>query len=169
MKNLVSSLLVLLVLAVTAIALARVCQILAPRIGWPLLVVLAGGGLGSVALLLWQQQLVRSWPLYIALTILAGGIMAAAGHFFDWRDAVAASHTRREQAIQEQPQFAALIDEQIRAPTWSEFMTPTTDVAATWTKWLFDGAAKLVLALAVLLFGKRNAWLAVRDVEGNHQ
>lgn len=169
MKNLVMTLLVFILLAVAAIALAQLSQILAPRVGWPLLVVLAGGGLGTAALFLWQQQLVRSWPLFLVLTLLAGVLLAAAGHFFDWRDAVAASLARREQAILEKPQFAAMIEEQIPVPTWSEFMQPTTDAAATWAKWLGDAAAKLVMALVLLIVGKRNAWLTVRDEGGSSE
>lgn len=165
MKPLVMTLVVSLVLAVVAIALARISQILAPRVGWPLLVVLAGGGLGTAALFLWQQHLLRSWPLLLGLTLLAGVLLAAAGHFFDWREAVAASNARRELAIAKDPQYAALIDQQISAPTWSEFMQPATDAATTWAKWLGDAAAKLVLAFAILIVGKRNSWLAGR-IEG---
>jgi hypothetical protein len=169
MKHLVITLVVSLMLAVVAIALARVTQILAPRVGWPLLVVLAGGGLGTAALFLWQQQLVRAWPMYLGLTCLAGLLMAGAGHFFDWRDAVAASDARREQAIRDTPQFAAIIDQQIAAQTFSEFMQPTTDAAATWAKWLGDAAAKLVTALAILIVGKRNGWLAAREQGGTSE
>jgi hypothetical protein len=167
MKNLVMALLVFLLLTLAAIALARVCQLLAPRVGWPLLVVLAGGGLGSAALFLWQQQLLRLWPLYLLVTMLAGGLMAVAGHYFDWRDAVAASEERRAAALAKEPRFAALIEEQITPPTWYEFMTPTTDVAATWAKWLGDAGAKLMLALTILIVGKRNSWLAVHVEEAN--
>ncbi len=163
MKHLVMTLVISLVLAVAAIALARVTQILAPRVGWPLLVVLAGGGLGIAALYLWQQHWVRAWPLYLGLTFLAGGLLASAGHYFDWREAVAASNARREQAIRDKPQFAALIDQHIAAPTFNEFMQPTTDAAITWAKWLGDATAKLVLALAILIVGKRNGWLATRE------
>jgi hypothetical protein len=169
MKNLALSLLVFLVLAVAAIALARVTQILAPHVGWPLLVVLAGGGLGTAALFLWQQQLVRSWPLFLVMTLLAGVLMAAAGHFFDWREAVAASQTRRAEAIAKKPRYAALIDEQIPDPTWSEFMQPTTDAGSTWAVWLGDAAAKLVLALAILIVGKRNGWLAAGVERGSSE
>jgi len=169
MKHLVLTLVMSLLLAVVAIALARLSQILAPRVGWPLIVVLAGGGLGTAALFLWQQQLVRSWPLLLLLTILAGVCMAVAGHFFEWREAVATSIARRSEAIAKEPRFAALIDEQIPAPTWSEFMQPTTGAATTWAKWIGDAAAKLVLALAILIMGKRNAWLAVRDAGGGSE
>jgi len=167
MKNLALVLLVFLVLAVTAIALARVCQILAPRVGWPLLVVLAGGGLGLVALFLWQQQLFCSWPLFVVITTLTGMLLAAAGHYYDWRDAVSAVKERQAAAMAKEPRFAALIEEQISAPTWTEFMTPTTDAAATWIKWIFDAGAKLSVALAVLIVGKRYALLAGRSPGGN--
>jgi hypothetical protein len=165
MKNLLLALFIFLVLSVTAIALARVCQILAPRVGWPLLVVLSGGGLGYGALFLWQQQGLRTWPLMLAATTLAGGVMSLAGHYFDWRDAVAATETRRAEAIAKDPRLAALIEEQITAPTWQEFMTPTIKVAATWSRWAADAAAKIVLALTILILGKRNGWLAVAGKE----
>lgn len=163
MKQVAQLVLVGLLLSVVAVALARVTQMLAPRVGWPLLVVLAGGGLGIAALYLWQQHWVRAWPLYLGLTFLAGGLLASAGHYFDWREAVAASNARREQVIRDKPQFAALIDQQIAAPTFREFMQPTTDAAITWAKWLGDATAKLVLALAILIVGKRNGWLATRE------
>ena len=91
--------------------------------------------------------------------------MAGAGHYFDWREAVAASLARRSAAMAKEPRFAALIEEQIPLPTWTEFMQPTTEIATTWAKWIGDAAAKLALALAILIVGKRNSWLAGR-VEG---
>jgi signal transduction histidine kinase len=166
MKQAASFFLSCFLLAVVAIALARLSQLLAPRVGWPLIVLLAGGGLGAAALLLWQQQLVRSWPLFLLVTILAALFLASAGHFFEWRDAVAASEARRANAIQEQPQYAALLEEQIRTPTWNEFMTPAADEVRTWAIWLGDAAAKLALTLAILLAGKRQGWLAQRDAMG---
>ncbi len=166
MKQAVMLLLVGLLLTVVAVALARLSQLLAPRVGWPLIVVLAGGGLGAAGLILWQQQLVRSWPGFLLIAVLAGLCMAVAGHIFDWRDAVAASIVRQEEAIRKQPQFAALIEEQTRVPTWSEYMTPTTNAAEQWAWWTVDAAAKLGLALAILSVGKRNEWFALREGTG---
>ncbi len=156
----------LLLLAIAAVALARLSQLLAPRVGWPMIVLIAGGGLGAAALFLWQQRLVASWPLFLLVTLLAGVFMAIAGHFFEWRDAVAAREAQLIEAAKKEPQFAALLEDQFRPPTWSEFMTPQTDAAKTIAWWIGDAAAKLGVALAVLIVGKRNGWFALREAAG---
>ncbi len=45
-------------------------------------------------------------------------------------------------------------------------MTPTTDAAVTWAKWLGDAGAKLSVALAVWSWGKRYALLGRTQSRG---
>lgn len=166
MKQAAFLFLMLLLLAVAALALARLSQLLAPHVGWPLIVLLSGGGLGAVALFLWQQQLLRSWPAFLFVTFCGGVMMALAGHFFEWRAVVAAAETHMAEESEKQPLFAALLEKQFQPPTWSEFMTPKSNTLQTIFWWIGDAAAKLGVALAVLIVGQRNGWFAQREAAG---
>lgn len=153
MNSIGRSLLAGLLLFVVAFGFARLSQLLAAQLPWPLLAIFIGGGLGTFAALIWQQQWVNSWSVMIVLCLLAACFLSVAEHYFAWENLKAAQEAEWNKVIREQPVLTG-IPAPFNPPTWAEFMSGGAEPVRTWAWWICDASAKGLVALAVLYFRK---------------
>jgi hypothetical protein len=153
MNPTVRTLLAGLLLLMFAGGLARVSQLLAPHLPWPLLAVFIGGGLGTGAAVIWEQRWIKSWTTMIGLCLLAIVSLSVAEHYFAWQNQIAIQEAAWLKSIREEPKLAG-IPSPFNPPTWAEFMSGGEDPVRTWAWWLFDASAKGLVALTVLHFRK---------------
>lgn len=143
-------------LILIAVGLARISQLLAAHLPWPLLILFIGGGLGTAAALIWQQQWIKSWPALLTWCVVATVALAAAEHYFAWQHLIAAQEVEWLKAIREQPQLGTF-PSPFEPPTFAQFMSGGSDPGRTWAWWIFDASIKGLIAVVVLILRRNSA------------
>jgi hypothetical protein len=138
-------------LILIAVGLARISQLLAAHLPWPLLVLCVGGAIGATASLVWQQQWIRSWRVLLAWCVVATVVLAAAEHYFAWQHLIAAQESEWLKAIREQPQLGTF-PSPFEPPTFTQFMSGGSEPARTWAWWIFDASVKGLIAIGILMY-----------------